>query len=149
MTPVLDFLRDGLRHRKWVKPAFVCGVNGCCEGRVVTEETSHGIGVERWVYAVGDDPYAVSMTVSTGRYLPEAEQEDQPPEAWDMSSHRRVKGGQPGCLCISDAPCSSDGTSLGASEWYEEARRHGEVTDDAVFTFLRTDLYPAWAEKER
>jgi hypothetical protein len=144
VTPTIDYTRDGLRHRKWVFPGFVCGKKGCCEGKVVDPDAWHGIGCEEWFYCVGDDPYAVSMTISTGRYLPEANQDDRPPEAWDMSSHHKVaEGGLPDCLCLSGARCYSDGTGLGASKWY--AAQRGGVTDDVVFDYLRTELYPSWA----
>lgn len=146
MKPTLDFTQDGLRHRKWVFPAYFCGVKNCCEGKPVDKYSSHGISTERWLYVVGDDPYAVSMEVSTGQYLPETYEPDQPPKAWDMSWHRRSDDPiTDTCLCLSLNPCRSDGTSLGAHEWYEEQQKKvGTVTDDHVFTFLRTDLYPNW-----
>ena len=143
--PTLDFIHtDGLRHRKWVFPAYFCGVKNCCEGKPVDRDSSHGIGAERWLYVVGDAPFAVSMEVSSGRYLPETYQGHFPPTGVDMSWHKTVETG-PSCLCLSGASCWSDGTGLGAAEWYEEqVAKHGTVTDDRVFEFLRTDLYVGW-----
>ena len=148
MTPTLDFTQDGLRHRKWVFPAFFCGVKNCCEGKPVDQYSSHGISTERWLYCVGDNHYAVSMEVSTGQYLPETQQPNQPPSAWDMSWHRSAEEGiASNCLCLSETSCNSDGTTLGASEWFtQQQAKHGTVTDDHVFTFLRTSLYPNWKE---
>lgn len=147
--PTLDFIHaDGLRHRKWVFPAFFCGVKNCCEGKPVDRDSSHGISAERWLYCVGDDPFSVSMEVSTGKYLPETQQPDAPPKGWDMSWHRRsAEALVSNCLCLSGGPCASDGTSLGAHEWYEQAGGGEFVPDDTVFEFLRTDLYVNWEKR--
>jgi hypothetical protein len=149
MNPVIDFIHaDGLRHRKWVFPAYFCGVKNCCEGKPVGPGSSHGISAERWLYCVGDDPFAVSMEVSTGKYLPETQQPNQPPQAWDMSWHRTTPEGlADGCMCLSGANCSSDGTTLGAMEWYEQKGERTLVPDDAVFKFLRDELYPQWKQE--
>ena len=151
MNPVIDFIHaDGLRHRKWVFPAYFCGVKNCCEGKPVDRDSSHGISTERWLYCVGDDPFSVSMEVSTGKYLPETHQPDVPPKGWDMSWHRR--SAEPFvnnylCLYLSGANCSSDGTSLGAMEWYEQKGERTLVPDDVVFKFLRDELYPQWKQE--
>ena len=119
---VLDFVRDGMRHRKWVLPARVY------EG---------GIDAERLYYAVGDAPLAVSFTVHTGRYPP-GHGPVRTPSGIDRSWHR-LGNDNYGCLCLSSAACKSDGTTLGAMEWHEAQEKDdgGFVADETIFAYLR------------
>lgn len=90
-------------------------------------------------YCVGESPYAVTFTV---RVPKEAARK---PYAVDMSYHRSG-GTEPGCLCLDGASCSTDGTSIGAREWYEmmAAADEGRVTDSEVFAHLRS-VYQSWS----
>jgi hypothetical protein len=109
MTPKSEFTQEDLRHRKWE------------DG-------------EDWRYCVGDDPYAVSLSV---RVTP------APIRAYDMSWHK--KGTEiTGCLYLSGADCDCDGTGLGAHEWYSSRQVNGSlVPDEEVFEMLRR-RYEDW-----
>lgn len=109
MPPTSDFSIEGLRHRKWE------------DG-------------EDWRYCVGDDPYAVSLSV---RVTP------APIRAYDMSWHK--KGTEiTDCLYLSGSDCDCDGTGLGAHEWYSSRQVNGSlVPDEEVFEMLRS-RYEDW-----
>ena len=131
--PVLDLVLDGLRHRKWVFPAY---------------RYTHGDGVsaEHHYYVVGDTPFAVSFTVHTGRY-PEGYGVTAPPSGSDAGWHRHNDGGSRGdCYALSGARCEGDGSGLHADEWYAAQPKDAEgfVADADVFTHLR-DLYAVWS----
>jgi hypothetical protein len=130
IEPVIDYEREGLRHRKWVTPARLYG-NG-------------GMDAEHHVYSVGDNPYAVSFTVHTGRYPEGRAHFNKRPSAVDMAKHT------PGetisrCVCLSGASCTTDGTYFGASEWWASQPKDadGFVADDLIFDRLRS-LYVEW-----
>jgi hypothetical protein len=124
--PLLDYVQDGLRHRKWIFPAM---------------HTPHGgYDAERHYFSVGDAPYAVSFTVHTGRYT--REDYSIPPSASYVSWHIEDEG-DGGCLCLSGAPCRNDGYGLAADVWYQKQRRGPDhlVPDELIFAYLRSE-YP-------
>jgi hypothetical protein len=133
-TPDLDYTLDGVRHRKWVFPAY---------------RYTHGDGVsaEQHYYAVGDVPRAVSFTVHTGRY-PEGYGVTAPPSGSDMAwHHHNENGDQGGCYAMSGATCEVDGSGINAHEWYAAQPKNAEgfVADADVFQHLR-DLYVRWSQ---
>jgi hypothetical protein len=130
-TPVLDFAASGLRHRKWIFPAFVYS-------------DGEGVSAEMHYYVVGDAPFAVSFTVHTGRY-PEGRGPDSRPYGTDVSWHRKGEHGHEGCYALSGDTCYGDGSSLEAMEWYEHTPKDadGLVPDDTVFVYLR-ETYAEW-----
>jgi len=127
--PTLDFTQEGLRHRKWIIPARM--------------SSEYGNEAERHYYAVGDDPYAVSFTVYTGRYVRDAF--NTHPRGIDLSWHRSG-GDNHGCLCLSGAICESVGTIIEADEWYAQQPRdaQGFVPDNLIFDLLRV-RHGEWA----
>jgi hypothetical protein len=132
--PVEDYLRDGLRHRKWVFPAYYY---------------THGDGVcaELHYYALGDAPYAVSFSVHAGRY-PEGYGVTAPPSGYDEGTHRTpAEGGIPCCYVLNGGRCEGDASGINAHEWYEAQPKDAEgfVADEAVFAHLR-DLYARWSQ---
>jgi hypothetical protein len=132
-APAFDYTLDGLRHRKWIFPAY---------------HYTHGdgVGAEEHYYVVGDAPFAVSFTVHTGRY-PEGFGVTAQPSGSDATWHRQTEDGVAGCYALSGARCEGDGTSLHAHEWYEVQPKNAEgfVADADVFRHLR-DLYAAWSK---
>jgi hypothetical protein len=129
VTPCIDYERDGLRHRKWIFPA-----------RIFRDET--GQDAERWFYAVGDLPYAVSFTVHTGRYV--GHRNSEGPQGTDISWHQ-AGGNRFGCYALSGAACTCDGSVLAAREWYAAQPKddEGGVADEAVFAHL-CEKYEYW-----
>jgi hypothetical protein len=130
-APVLDLVLDGRRHRKWVIPAI--------------RYADGGARSERWIYCVGEQPYAVTFTMQTGRY-PEGCGSGVPcglDEAW-----HRAEAETASCSCIflDGMPCRSDGFGLDADEWYMTQPKDAEgfVADADVFLHLR-DLYAVWS----
>lgn len=135
IVPVLDYVHDGLRHRKWVFPA-----------RVYTGR-DWGVTQEKWIYAVGEAPYAVTFSVGTGRYPSGYDTDTRPPSGWDESWHRTQEGGH-GCIFLDGVACHSDGSMIDAEEWYASApgkNAEGFVPDDTVFAHVR-ERYAAWAQ---
>ncbi len=132
-TPDLDYTLDGLRHRKWVFPAY---------------RYSHGDGVraEEHYYVVGDAPFAVSFNVHTGRY-PEGYGVTALPSGSDIAWHRLNESGIRGCYAMSGGSCEGDGSGINADEWYEAQPKdaQGFVADADVFAHLR-DLYARWSQ---
>lgn len=132
-VPDLDLVLDGVRHRKWVFPAY--------------RYSDGGAQSERWAYAVGEKPYVVTFTVLTGRY-PEG-YAPAAPCGGDETWHREVEAvaGTCACLFLDGASCVSDGSGINAHEWYSRAQRGGEgfVPDAAVFEHIR-DLYNLWSQ---
>jgi hypothetical protein len=124
VEPEIDYVENGLRHRLWVIPA-------------------EGANSEMKYYCVGDDPYAVSFIVHTGKHhTPERQ---SLPRGSSMDWHRRAEKSEfmSSCACLSGAPCTSDGTSLGADEWYANALKEGPVSGQKIFEFLHK-LYEEW-----
>lgn len=137
MTPLptdIDFVLDGLRHRKWVFPARVYTTPG------------YGVMSERRVYSVGEAPYAVTFTVRTGIY-PEGFTRDAPPKGMDQSAHRVEADGTYPCVYLDGSPCRNDGSGIDAEDWYDTQPKDAEgfVADDAVFAHLR-ELYVEWSK---
>ena len=133
-APVLDLVLDGLRHRKWVFPAY---------------RYTHGDGVsaEQHYYAVGDAPFAVSFTVHTGRY-PEGYGVTAPPSGTDVACPRHDENGSRGnCVAMSGARCEGDGSGIDAHDWYAAQPKNAEgfVADADVFQHVR-DLYTRWRQ---
>ena len=123
MNPELDYTFEGLRHRKWVFPAF--------------HYADGGAGAEEWYYVVGDAPFAVSFTVHTGRY-PEGHTYSCAPSGNDLGWHQAGDSND-GCLALSGGSCTGDSTGIGAREWYsaQEKDADGFVPDAEVFSDLR------------
>jgi hypothetical protein len=124
VEPETDYVENGLRHRVWVIPA-------------------EGANTEMNYYCVGDDPYAVSFIVHTGKHSTPGFQSAS--RGASMDWHRRAEKSDfmSACSCLSGAPCNSDGTSLGASDWYDKAVKEGPVTAQKIFEFLHK-LYEEW-----
>lgn len=134
ITPVLDHVRNGLRHRKWVFPA-----------RVYTGP-DRGSTQEKWIYAVGEAPYVVTFMVGTGRYPGGYDIDAGPPRGLDESWHRAEAGGY-GCMFLDGVACRCDGNGLNAEEWYVAQPKDdtGFVADAAVFAYV-CYLYDRWNE---
>jgi hypothetical protein len=132
-APAFDYTLDGLRHRKWVFPAY---------------RYTHGDGVsaEEHYYVVGDAPFAVSFTVHTGRY-PEGFGVTAQPSGSDAAWHRQTEDGVAGCYALSGGACTNDGSGLDAHDWYAAQPKNAEgfVADADVFQHLR-DLYTRWSQ---
>jgi hypothetical protein len=119
---------NGLLHRKWVYPARRYG--------------DGGVQSERWVYAVGEKPFVVTFSLSTGRY----------PEGCDTlvpcaiaETLHRADDGEHACIYLDGMGCGNDGSGIDADEWYAAQPKNAEgfVHDAVVFAHLR-DLYALW-----
>ena len=134
IEPAFDYVHEGLRHRKWIFPAY---------------RYSHGDGVsaEMHYYVVGDAPLAASFNVHTGRY-PEGYGVVAPPSGADVACHRHDERGSRGnCAAMSGARCESVSSGLEAHDWYAAQPKNadGFVADADVFQHLR-DLYARWSQ---
>ena len=132
--PILDYVLDGLRHRKWVLPAY--------------RYADGGVRAEEHYYVVGDAPYAVSFNVHAGRYH-EGYGVTAPPSGSDVGHHRLNEDGIRGCYAMSGGSCKSDGSGINAHDWYAAQPKDadGFVADDPIFAHLR-DLYAHWKNHE-
>ena len=130
--PVEDYQRDGLRHRRWVFPAY-------------RYTHGDGVGAEEHYYVVGDAPFAVSFTVHTGRY-PEGYGVAAQPSGADATWHRQTEDGVAGCYALGGGACTSDGSALIAHDWYKAQPKDAEgfVADEVVFAYLH-ELYAEWS----
>ena len=126
-TPDLDLVFDGLRHRKWVLPAI--------------RYADGGVRGERWIYCVGEKPYAVTFTVLTGRYLGGYTRPGDKPTGLVQLWHRAGAGDHP-CIYLDGETCEDEGSGLDAQFWYAAQPKDadGFVADADVFTYVR-DLY--------